>query len=109
MSENEWVLGSENHWRFDLDSLKALTTNNKEYSQNEHTVYPNPTEGIVTIEAVADGHYSIEITSLDGRLISCEYMEGKSCTIDLSSFRDAVYIITIRSNDLVTSRKIIKV
>ena len=35
-------------------------------------------------------------------------MEGSSHQIDLSLFTEGIYFITIKSNDLVTTRKIIK-
>jgi hypothetical protein len=35
-------------------------------------------------------------------------MEGPSHHLDLSSFQKGVYLITIRSKDFVTKRKIIK-
>ena len=71
-------------------------------------IYPNPTNDLLTIETGIVGQHSIEINSLNGQLIFNGKMEGITHQIDLSSFRKGVYLITIRSNDLVTTRKIIK-
>ncbi len=77
-------------------------------SQEFLNVYPNPTNNLLTIEADRTGYHSIEITSLNGQLIFSTEMEGTSHQIDLSSFQKGVYFITVRSKDIVTTRKIIK-
>ena len=71
-------------------------------------IYPNPTNSLLTIETDQSDHYSIEISSLNGQLIYSTTMEGTSHQIDLSSFQKGVYFITIRSEDFVTTRKVIK-
>ncbi len=72
------------------------------------TIYPNPTNNQLTIEAEYADHYSIEIISLNGQQILMGEMEGTTNQIDLSSFRKGVYFITIRSKDFVVTEKIIK-
>ena len=70
--------------------------------------YPNPTSNLTTIETEHSDHYSIEMTSLNGQRIYSNVMEGTTHQIDLSSFEKGVYFITIKSEDFVTTRKIIK-
>lgn len=72
------------------------------------SIYPNPTNDLLTIETGTDGHHAIKTNSLNGQLISSFEMEGTSHQIDLSSFQKGVYFITIRSKDFVTRRKIVK-
>ena len=72
------------------------------------SVFPNPTHNILIIESGISDLGNIEITSLNGQLIRNEEMEGASYQLDLSSLGSGVYFITIRSNDFVTTRKIIK-
>jgi hypothetical protein len=76
--------------------------------ENRLSIYPNPTNTLLTIETEHPNHYSIEMTSLNGQLIYNAYMEGTTHQIDLSSFQKGVYFITIRSEDFVTTRKVIK-
>ena len=52
--------------------------------------------------------HTIEITSLNGQLFYSTKMEGTIHHLDLSSCQKGVYFITIRSNDFVTTEKIIK-
>jgi hypothetical protein len=71
-------------------------------------IYPNPANDLLTIETAKPGQLAIEITSLNGQLIFSSTMEGTVHPIDLSSFQKGVYFITVRSNDFITTRKIIK-
>jgi len=71
-------------------------------------LYPNPILSQFTIESGIFHQYYVEITSLNGQQIYSKKMEGTSHEIDLSSFPNGVYFIIVRSKDLVTTRKIIK-
>jgi S-formylglutathione hydrolase FrmB len=71
-------------------------------------IFPNPVNGLLTIQTKGVGVYFIEISSLNGKQIYSETMEGISNQIDLSSFQKGVYFITIKSKDFVTTRKVIK-
>ena len=71
-------------------------------------IYPNPASTFLTIETGSSEKYHIRINSLNGQTILSTTMEGTSHQIDLSSFQKGVYFITIKSNDFVTTEKIIK-
>lgn len=70
--------------------------------------YPNPTHNLLTIETEYPDHYFIEIKSLNGLILLSGEYEGTIHQHDLSSFERGAYLITIRSKDFVTTRKIIK-
>lgn len=70
--------------------------------------YPNPVNTFLTIETGISGLYDIEISSLNGRLLFQWEYEEPVIQLDLSSFEKGVYLITVRSKDSVTTRKIIK-
>ncbi len=72
------------------------------------SVYPNPSNTLITIETEYPDHYSINITSMNGQQLFIGEMEGTLHQIDLSFLQKGVYFITIRSKDFVTTRKIIK-
>ena len=71
-------------------------------------IFPNPTYNLLTIETENPNLCSIEITSLNGRLLLSDDVVGPIHQLDLSSFQKGVYFITIRSKDFVTTEKIIK-
>lgn len=71
-------------------------------------IYPNPFDDQLRIETDSPGHCYIEITSLSGRSLLDITMAAPANQLDLSSFQKGIYIITIRSEEFLTMRKIIK-
>ena len=71
-------------------------------------IYPNPTNNEITIHTKRAGFYVIEIASSNGHMLYSGNHIGSAHRIDLSSFLNGVYIITIRSEDFVTTEKIFK-
>ena len=71
-------------------------------------IYPNPSYSQVTIETGRNDVFSLEIVSINGTRLLDEKFEGPTRSLDLTSFESGVYFITIRSKDVVTIRKIVK-
>ncbi|RLD86950.1 MAG: hypothetical protein DRJ29_18540, partial [Bacteroidetes bacterium] len=78
------------------------------FTDGLYNIYPNPTTNQITIESILIGTYTVEITTINGSEVFCQVSEGTSTKIDLSSLKKGAYLITIRSKDYVTIRKIIK-
>ena len=91
-----------------VDLTTECTTGTEEIMLEKLTIYPNPTNNLLTIESDQSDHYSIEITSLNGQLIYSTEMEGTSIQIDLSPLHKGIYFITVRSKEFVRTEKIIK-
>ncbi len=72
------------------------------------SVYPNPTSDMVTIQTNEFGQYSIVITSLNGQVMHSSISNLQTQQLDLSNYLKGVYLITVKSNDFVTTRRIIK-
>ena len=72
------------------------------------TVYPIPVRDMLKVESIMPGRYSIEITSLNGRSVYKGRMDGSFHQVNLTTFRKGLYFITIRSQDKVITRKIVK-
>ena len=72
------------------------------------SVFPNPVSTMLTVETRISGEYAVEIRSINGQLVYTQNMEGNSHRIDLSGIEKGVYMVTIRSEDAVTTRKIVK-
>jgi N-acetylneuraminic acid mutarotase len=71
-------------------------------------IYPNPANKMINIVLKGEAKYTIEITSVNGRLMLNRELEGAANHVDISSFQKGIYFITIRSKDFITTRKIIK-
>lgn len=71
-------------------------------------IYPNPTNGLITIESENNAD-NIAIYNSNGQLIYNEYqVQAGQTKIDLSDFEDGVYIIRFIAGDTIETRKIIK-
>ena len=90
------------------ENCTGCSTGIEETPPSEVSVYPNPANEYITIRSAHPDYMSVEITSSAGLLISRKEMDGTTLQLDLSSFRKGVYFITIRSTDLLTTRKIVK-
>ena len=71
-------------------------------------IYPNPADEILTVQTSFSGEYSITIMSLSGQLLYSRNVEGSQHVIDLSSFSRGMYLITVRSGDMVNTQKLIR-
>ena len=72
------------------------------------SVYPNPANAGLFIRTTGSSIGIMEIASSNGQIIERLSVEEPDYRLDLSSFHNGVYFITIRSEDFVTIRKIIK-
>lgn len=61
---------------------------------NQVWFYPNPTEDIVYISALAD-IASVQVYDITGRLLSSADNKGRSATVRLGQFADGVYLLHI--------------
>jgi N-acetylneuraminic acid mutarotase len=93
-------------WRLSLDSLPI--TGIKDVMNEYLSIYPNPTNDLITIKTGIPDRYNIDIINLNGQLMLSRVMGGTDHQLDLSSFQKGIYFITIQSADFVTTRKVIK-
>jgi hypothetical protein len=75
---------------------------------NNFKLYPTPSYNSITIKSDSSGPHTVEIISISGQLLYSTRMEETTLQIDLSSFQEGIYLITIRSRDHVKTEKIIK-
>jgi hypothetical protein len=97
---------------FLISDTPPLGINNKGIEEKESLdfrIYPNPANNILNIELGKDREYLIQITNLNGRLVHKIRMNGTLNQIDLSSFKKGEYIITVKSKDLLITKKFIKI
>lgn len=71
----------------------------------EVTAYPNPSEGVFTLEM--DGEYSFQVINVNGKIL----LDGStfnSTTIDLTNYSNGVYFVQLVSNEAKATIKLIK-
>lgn len=75
-------------------------------------LYPNPTSGEFSIQASeAEGFFSVEITDLNGRIVSTlkNYISGNEIkSIDLSLSENGVYFVKIYNNSVFKTYRMVK-
>lgn len=90
----------------------AITPSNKvehESLINAFAVFPNPTQGILRLEAPDNYPYRVEVRDLTGRLLTTSYSEGSTqLTLEHSSGLFFINVLDEKSNQTIYSTKVIK-
>ncbi|MBU2938420.1 T9SS type A sorting domain-containing protein [Lacinutrix sp. C3R15] len=68
-------------------------------------VYPNPTNGVISIDGIKGGN--IKITDLQGKIVLESIIDNDN-SIDISKQRPGVYLLIIETENITFHRKIIK-
>ncbi|MEN8228114.1 MAG: FISUMP domain-containing protein [Bacteroidota bacterium] len=107
-----WVIVTDTNLCFNSDSIviTVIDPMNLQFknTSNSIEIYPNPVNDLIFVQTRIPGKYTIEITSINGKIIYSSEFSGSSNQIDLSYFRKGIYFIKVESKDIVTTEKIIK-
>ncbi|MHC1774854.1 MAG: serine hydrolase [Lentimicrobium sp.] len=71
-----------------------------------NSAYPNPVSGSLTIEIPEQT--AIELTDMKGVLLKTFQVDGDKTSINISDLSNGIYIIRVRTNDGLVTKKIIK-
>ena len=71
-------------------------------------VYPNPTEGIFTLDFEVDGVYNLTISDMSGKILLRETVSGQTVQMDISNYSAGVYLLTINNGKGQTTKRIVK-
>ena len=69
-------------------------------------VYPNPSDGLVTISAME--FYDVEIIDFTGKVLARTTMQDKTITIDINRLTSGVYLMQLKNDNGSVVKKIIK-
>jgi hypothetical protein len=76
---------------------------------SEITVWPNPTDGIVTVGDVPSGDWSVTIENpLGEKMLGTKQVGNTEFSIDLTSLRSGAYYATFQSPDSIVTKLIVK-
>ncbi|WP_420573822.1 T9SS type A sorting domain-containing protein [Kordia sp.] len=88
--------------------LNLTTLSNDEFLSNSFAVYPNPSNGNITVRNSGVALQNITITDLSGRTISSKEMSGVTSNVDLSlKLTTGIYLMKLSTNDASTTKKLI--
>ena len=110
---DNYIIGIENaDGVLTLEELQAIIDVANLISVNENSflgisIYPNPSNGIFTIET--EGNFDVTITDISGKVIQRKDVAcNVSTTIDLTNNANGIYFIKFQNNEVVKTIKIIK-
>jgi len=74
----------------------------------EMKVYPNPTNGLFTLEVDAVGEYVVTIRDIAGRVLLRQTQTGLTVQMDISGYPAGLYLLTIDSGKQQSTIRIVK-
>jgi hypothetical protein len=74
---------------------------------SQFNVYPNPTNGVFTIELDASEKYDVTVNNVLGQIVYTTSTTSMNTTIDLSSFEKGIYTIELKNNRSTYTEKLI--
>lgn len=85
------------------------TTDIDSYTNDDLTIYPNPTQDVINITYTSN-NVPLDMTIYDiyGRLMIEKKQCSSNCIIDLTNYPSGVYLLQINNNGLLSTQKIIK-
>ena len=102
---------------FDYNSPIVTNTTINEYSQvvsvKENfkeqlaTVYPNPSNGLFTIELSTKEKQNLQLFDMSGNVVLSQTIENGKATIDANYLAAGIYNISIKGNDSVSNKKLV--
>ena len=75
------------------------------------SLYPNPVSSLLTVTAQGlDGNFDVKMTDVLGKVVYNESVSGTSKKVDVSDFKNGVYIVTVleKGTAIQTRRLVIK-
>lgn len=70
-------------------------------------IYPNPSNGKVTVSWAENLETNIDLFDLQGRIILSKKINSSNIELDINEFSDGIYLISLRNEKIKTTKKIV--
>ena len=77
-------------------------------AQQQVSIYPNPTDGNVTLDLSGLNAKTVDLFSMNGQLLNTVVPTDETMTMSLSQYAAGIYFVRIHSDNGVTTQKIVK-
>ena len=75
---------------------------------DEVSLSPNPTQGKISLRRDSDGEAVVKVIDIMGRVLSQQTISTKNFEIDLQSYANGTYIVSIVDCDHIINKKVVK-
>jgi hypothetical protein len=86
----------------------TITTVGIHDMQQQVSIYPNPTNGNVTLDLSGLNAKTVELFSVSGQMLYSMVPTDETMTLSLSEYAEGIYFVRIHSDNAVTTQKIVK-
>jgi hypothetical protein len=86
--------------------VNSLSVNDIKSKNTEVSIYPNPTNGIVSINTDAN-NFNYTVVNLVGNMVAQNTVKGNNTTVDLTNNAKGVYFVTINTENGSVTKKVI--
>ena len=86
-----------------IENNLSLTENNTV----QLIIHPNPTQGKLIISWAENLDTNVDLFDLQGRLILSRQINSSTIEMDLNSFSDGIYMVSVRNEKIKTTKKIV--
>ena len=69
----------------------------EENESQTYRMYPNPSNGLVTLESGRNESFNVNVTDLTGREVLSLQAQNSACTLNIQDFANGVYFVKIQS------------
>lgn len=73
------------------------------------TVYPNPASNNFIVQTNATGIQLLQVFDITGKLMLSQNIYNNKTTIDVSSFVDGIYVVSLKADEGVENEKLMVV
>jgi uncharacterized repeat protein (TIGR01451 family) len=89
------------------NSILDISTGVAEQKESIASVYPNPSNGLFTIELSTKEKQNLQLFDMSGNVVLSQTIENGKATIDANYLAAGIYNISIKGNDSVSNKKLV--
>jgi len=103
-----WYGGSDYLIRMNFGPAPwVISTAINDVKNSKFNVYPNPTNGVFTIQLDGNVKYDVAVNNLLGQTVYSTTTNGMNTSIDLSNFDKGIYTVELKNNLSTVTEKVI--
>ena len=88
-------------------NFDASTTSVSEGEKSIFNVYPNPTNGIFSIDLEVISVYDVNVYNVLGQTVLTKSINAMHTKIDLSDFNKGIYTVELKDGDAIYTEKVV--